>query len=132
MPKLCLRRLCGVVALLVADQHDLAPAERGQAAHDRPIVAVERGRRASGTKSSNAMRDVIAEMRALGMPRDLRLLPGRELGIGAGAAARRLSLLELARSPQSMSTSSPYFGGRAQVGDARLAARRPASRIRDR
>ena len=55
----------GVVALLVPDQHDLAPADRGEAAHDRLVVAVMAiaGERHEFLERE---RDVVAEMRPRG------------------------------------------------------------------
>jgi hypothetical protein len=65
----------------VPDQHHRLAAKAREAALDRPVVAeraIARERRVVGEQRF----DVVAEVRPLGMPRDLRLLPGREFGVG--------------------------------------------------
>ena len=83
----------GVGALLVADDHDGAAAEAAEPAHDGLVlgeVAVAGQRREVLDQGV----DVVEAMRPLGMARDLRLLPGRELGVGVDQRLLRL-LLEL-------------------------------------
>ena len=81
MPKLCLSRLVGVVAFLMADQHDPAAAEPAEAADDRLILA-EGAVAGQRHEILDQAGDIILEMRPLGMAGDLGLLPGRQLGIG--------------------------------------------------
>ena len=71
----------GVVALLLADQHDLAAVDPGEAADDRGVV----GKGAVAGERQEILgeaRHIIVEMRTVGMPGDLGLLPCRELGVG--------------------------------------------------
>ena len=65
----------------MADHHDGAAAEAAEPADDRLVlgeVAVAGQRR----EVLDQRVDVVEAMRALGMARHLRLLPGRELGVG--------------------------------------------------
>ena len=85
----------GVGALLVADHHHRAAAEAAEPAHDGRVlgeVAVAGQRR----EILDQRIDVVEAMRPVGMARDLRLLPGRELGIGVDERLMRL-LLQLRR-----------------------------------
>ncbi len=71
----------GVGALLVADHDQRAAAEARETALDRAVVAegaIARERRVVLEQLGR----VVGEMRPLGMARDLRLLPGVELGVG--------------------------------------------------
>ena len=70
-----------VVAFLVADDHDPAPAEPAEAADDRAVVG-EIAVAGERHEILDQARDIILEMRPLRMAGDLRLLPGRKLGIG--------------------------------------------------
>jgi hypothetical protein len=65
----------------MADHHHRAPPEAGQPALDGAVVAEDAVAR-EGRIVVEQRGDVVAEMRPLGMARDLGLLPGRELGIG--------------------------------------------------
>ena len=71
----------GVGALLVADHDHRAAAEASEAALDRAVVA-EGAVAGERRVILEQARDVVREMRPLGMARDLRLLPGVELGVG--------------------------------------------------
>ena len=71
----------GVGALLVADDHDRAAAEAAEPADDGLVlgeVAVAGERR----EVLDQRADVVEAVRALGMARHLRLLPGRQLAVG--------------------------------------------------
>ena len=69
-----------VVALLVPDQHDLAPAQRRESTQDRGIFA-EIAIPAQRHEIGKGVLYVVAEMRTLRMPGNLRLLPRRERGV---------------------------------------------------
>ena len=71
----------GVVALLVADQHHPPPVDPREPADDRRIVG-ERAIAGQRQEIVGDAGDIILEMRPLRMPRDLRLLPRRQLRIG--------------------------------------------------
>ena len=67
----------------MADHHHPPLAQRGKAAQYRLIVgkgAIARQRQ----EIVEHARDIILEMRTFGMTRHLRLLPGRQFGIGIG------------------------------------------------
>src|SRR3546814_8322434 len=85
------------MALLMADQHDPAPPQRREAAHDRLVLAIM-AIAAQRNELVEGMADEIAEMRSLRMTRNLRLLPRCERGIKAGEQIGALALepLELA------------------------------------
>ena len=81
----------GVGALFVPDDHRRAALEPSDAADDRLVlaeVAVAGERR----EILHQPVDIVAEMRPLGMPGDLRLLPGGELRIGLLQRLLRLGL----------------------------------------
>src|SRR6478735_124523 len=80
-----------VVALLMADQHDSAAVDARKSADDRRIVA-ERAVSGERHEIVGDPGDIILEMRPVGMPRDLRLLPGSELGISVAKQLVRLCL----------------------------------------
>ena len=85
MPKLCRRRLAGVVALLLADDADRLAPEAAEAADDRLVLAelaVARERHEIGDQAL----DVIVEVRPPLGARDLRLLPGRERCVESASA----------------------------------------------
>jgi hypothetical protein len=65
----------------VADDDDGTAAIAGEAALDRPVVA-ERAVAGERREVGEQRVDVVREVRPLGMAGDLRLLPGRELGVG--------------------------------------------------
>ena len=75
----------------MADDHRRAALEAPDAADDRLVlaeIAVAGERREILYEPV----DVVAEMRPLRVPRDLRLLPGGELGIGLFQSVARLGL----------------------------------------
>jgi hypothetical protein len=63
------------------DQHDATAVDPRQAAHNRRIIreGAIAGERNEVVRDAG---DIILEMRALGVARDLRLLPRRQLRIG--------------------------------------------------
>ncbi len=73
-PEIVLDSAGGVVALLVADQHDLAPVEPGEATENGGIVA-KAAVAAQRHEFLEGMLDIIAEVRARGMAGNLGLLP---------------------------------------------------------
>ena len=78
-----------VGALLLPDDADRAPAKPADAAHDGLVVregAIARQRREIGDQPG----EIIAEMRALLVPGDLRLLPGGQRQIEVGERLLRL------------------------------------------
>src|SRR5688572_33433317 len=75
----------------MADEHDAMAVDRGKTAEDRRIVgegAVARQRKEILRKPG----DIILEVRALRMARDLRLLPRSQLRIGVAEKLGRLGL----------------------------------------
>ena len=81
MPKLCLMRLSVSEPFSWPMHHDRAAAKPADAAHDGLVlgeVAVAGERREILDQGA----DEVEAMRPLGVARDLRLLPGRELGVG--------------------------------------------------
>ena len=101
MPKLCLSRRFGAVALFLADHADALAAEAAEAADQRLVLgefAVAGQRREFGDQRA----DEIGQMRPLRMPRDQGLLPRRQVGV---ELAQRLGCLVLIRpisSPMSL------------------------------
>ena len=88
-PEIMLEPRGGVVAFLMPDQHHPAPVDLGQPADDGMVV----GKRAVARQLEEIVRDpgdIIVEMRALGVPRDLSLLPRSQLGIGIAQQLARL------------------------------------------
>ena len=81
----------GVVALLMADQHHPAAVDPREAADDRGVV---RKRAVAGQRQEivGDAGDIILEMRPVGVARDLRLLPRRQLGIGVAQQLVRFGL----------------------------------------
>src|SRR5262249_4821892 len=80
-----------VGSLLMTDDHRRTAIEPPDAADDRLVlakIAVAGKRR----EILHEAVDVMAEMRSLGGPRDLRLLPGAELGISLLQSLARLGL----------------------------------------
>ena len=75
-----------VGALLVADDHDGVAAEAPEAADDGVIFGIEAvaGQR---RKVLHKGGDVVLKVRAVGMPRDLGLLPSRKLAVGLAQQA---------------------------------------------
>src|SRR3546814_13216180 len=69
-----------ICALFMPDHHHPAPAKARKSAEDRLIVAeiAVAGQRHPVVEQA---RDIMFEMRAVGMTRDLRLLPRRQLAI---------------------------------------------------
>ena len=79
------------MALFLADPDTGEAAEARQAALDRGILAIHpvAGERLEVVDQPG---DVVAEVRALGMPGDLRLLPGGQAGVGLAQQPLRLGL----------------------------------------
>ena len=73
----------GVGALFLADDADRPAAEPAETADDRRVLAKLPVTR-QGREIVHERLDIVAEMRPLRMPRDLRFLPGREIGIKIG------------------------------------------------
>ena len=106
----------GVVALLMADQHDLAAVDRRKPAEDRGVVgegAVAGQRKEILGKAG----DIILEVRPLRMAGDLRLLPRRQLRIGV---AQQLGGLGLEPADLGVEVELAGVGRFAQLGDARF------------
>src|SRR3546814_239549 len=72
-----------IVALFMANHHDAALTQPSEAAEDCLIVAESAITRERDEFVENTS-DIMFEVRPLGMAGDLRLLPGRKLGIGVG------------------------------------------------
>ena len=106
----------GVVAFLMADQHHPAAADPRQAADDRRVVG-EIAVAGQRHEILDQPGDIILEMRPLGMARDLRLLPRRQLGIGV---AQQLARLGLEPVDLGVDVESAAARGLAQLGDAGL------------
>ena len=90
-PEIMLEPRRGVVAFFMPDQHHPAAVDFGQPTDDRIVV----GERAVPRKLEEIVGDpgdIIVEMRPLGMPRDLGLLPRGQLGIGIAQQLGRLGL----------------------------------------
>ena len=104
----------------------LRPPKRGEAADDRLILA-EIAVAAERHEIVEQRVDIILEVRPLGMARDLGLLPRRQRGIGARAAARRSCLEPLDLGGD---VDVAALGGRAQFGDARFELRDGFSKSR--
>ena len=109
----------GVVAFLVADQHDPSPAEAAEPADDRLVLA-EIAVAGERHEILDQAGDIILEMRPLGMAGDLGLLPRRQLGIGVAQQPVR-ALLEPA--DLGLDIGFARRGGLAQLGDSRLQLR---------
>ena len=71
----------GVAALVVADEHDLVPAEAGQAALDGGVVA-EVAVAVQLAELAADQLDVVLEQRPLRVAGDLHRLPGAEVVVG--------------------------------------------------
>ena len=91
MPKLCFSRALGRGAFLVADDADRFAAETAEAAEDGVVVA-ELAVAGESLEIGDQRVDVIDGMRPLRMPRDLRLLPGRQVGVEVFQRLCRLGL----------------------------------------
>jgi hypothetical protein len=107
---------CGVVALFMADHHDLAPADPPEPANDRKIV----GKGAVAGERHEILDeagDIILEVRPLRMAGDLRFLPRRELGIGI---AQQLVGFGLELRDLSLDVHRARIRGFAQLGDPAL------------
>ena len=88
-PEIVLEPRRSVVALLMADQHHPMAADGGEAAEDRRIVG-EGAVPGQRKEILREPRDIILEVRPLGMARDLRLLPRGQLGISVAEQLGRL------------------------------------------
>ena len=73
-PEIVLQPARGIVAALVTDHEDAAPAKRRKAAEDRLIVT-ERAVAREQHEILEQASDIVLEMRPLAVARDLRLLP---------------------------------------------------------
>ena len=98
------------------DQHDPAAVDPGEAADDRRVVG-EGAVAGERHEIVGEPGDIILEMRPLGMARDLRLLPRRQLGIGVAQQLGRLGL-----EPADLGVDVDVAAARrlAQLGDAGL------------
>ena len=70
-----------VGALFMAHDHDRAAMELAEPADDRKVLA-EIAVAAERSEIHDQLADIVHRMRALGMSRDLGLLPGIEVGVG--------------------------------------------------
>ena len=101
----------------MADQHHPTPVDAGEAADDRRVV----GERAVAGQRQEILGepcDIILEMRPVAVPRDLRLLPRSELGVGVAK-----QLIGLGLELRDLGTDVDVVracGGLAQLGDTRL------------
>ena len=91
MPKLCLMR----PSVSEPFSWPITMTERPRKMPSPPMMAASSAKcrsPASGVNSSISAADVVEAMRPVGMARDLRLLPRRELGVGVDEGLLRLLL----------------------------------------
>ncbi len=107
---------CGIIALFVTDQHDLAPVELGKSTEDGGIVA-KAAVAAEGDEFLEGMFDIVAKVRARRMARDLRLLPRRQRLVDR---PQQLGALALDALELFVDIDIVAIGGGAQLGNLGL------------